>query len=85
MVVNEHDALWLSVEPEEAWDVWTFGRASLESTPIRCTNGVELTIPVGCEIGTNFAFAAGQHVAFKRPPTEDDFWAAVRPLARHAA
>lgn len=85
MVVNEHDALWLSVDPGEAWDVWTFGRESLESTPIRCTNGVELTIPVGCEIGTNFAFAEGAHVEFTKPPTQEEFEAALLPFARHAA
>jgi uracil-DNA glycosylase family 4 len=85
IVVNEHDALWISVHPSDAWDVWSFGRESLESTPIVCTNGIELTIPVGCEIGTNFAFKKGEHVEFKRPPTEDEFAEALAPLARHAA
>lgn len=66
-----HDSLLLSCPPGEAWDVWTFLRASLERP--RRYAGRALTIPVDVAVGPRW----GSLRSFKRPPSRAEFEAAV--------
>ena len=77
IVVNEHDALWLSLDPEEGAEVLSFLTASLESAPLLCSNGVSLPMFAEVSIGPNFAFEKKASVVWKRLPPRSEVVEAV--------
>ena len=76
ITVQAHDALLMNVVPEEAWAIWQFLKASMERP--RHYNGVSLVIPVEVKLGRTWA---GDWEA-KKPPTRDEFEAALTTLLR---
>lgn len=70
-----HDALLVSVTPDEAYEVASFIRWSLERP--RTYEGTELTVPVEFALGRTWK----KEREFKRLPARDEFNAIVRELA----
>lgn len=76
--VNGHDSLLISVHREDAWKVYDFTKRSLERPRWYGAQRVELTVWVEAKAGMNWAFDGG--VEWKRPPSQDEFDAAVAKL-----
>jgi DNA polymerase I-like protein with 3'-5' exonuclease and polymerase domains len=72
LVCQVHDCIMLSVHPDEAWEVYQWAKASLE-TPITI-EGRELSIPVDLKLGPNW----DDMEEFKRPPAKRAFNQAVK-------
>ena len=74
--VQVHDSLLISTPPEEAWTVWRFLKAHLEAPRAYEVGGPVLEMPAEVTLGRTWK---GDH-AFKQPPTEDEFRAALQQL-----
>jgi len=74
---QHHDSIAISVHPSRAWETWQFVFARLNRP--RVYLGKSLTIPVGLKMGRTLAAT----VEFKRPPTREEFEAAIANL-QHA-
>jgi len=74
ILLEKHDSILVSTHPRHAWDIYTFLRERLERP--RRYGGHELTIPIELKLGRD----AAMQREFKKPPTREEFEAAVEGL-----